>query len=477
MKKEFPVLGSPSPIHRRTALKFVAATTAAVGASSVPLLAQAAPRGRADMAEPDAGTWRTWFLTSGADLRLTPLPDSPGELPQVRSAVDGANATILDRVAFWDAGAPPYRWNELATDLSFRGVFGTSSPAIFWRIQAYLNMAIHDATVATWDSKYAYKRPRPSELDGTLSPLVTVPRSPAYPSEHAAVAGAASEVLAYFAPNEAESLRNLAAEAALSREWAAVQYPSDSAAGLDIGRAVAKLAIDAARSDNFDTATWDGKMPEGPGLWKGQNPVGAADRFWKTLIVPSADALRPPSPPAYDSPERAREIDAVKNFPRTPTTNALAIWVQYQVRGVASYHIIYNREISRRVFEEHLEDSPLPARIYALLHATFQDAWITTQDAKFTYWTARPSMFEPSITTLFPNPNHPSYVSNSSALATSPALMLAHFFPRDRDALIKQANEFGDARLWAGIHFPSDIEVSRTMGEQLAAIALARDSS
>ena len=42
-------------------------------------------------------------------------------------------------------------------------------------------------------------------------------------------------------------------------------------------------------------------------------------------------------------------------------------------------------------------------------------------------------------------------------------------------ALIKQANEYGEARLWAGIHFPSDIETSRRMGEQLAAIAIARD--
>jgi membrane-associated phospholipid phosphatase len=301
-----------------------------------------------------------------------------------------------------------------------------------------------------------------------------VPASAAYPSEHAAAAGAASEVLASFAPREADSLRVMAEEAATSRVRAGVQYPSDTAAGLDLGRAVGKLAIAAAQTDNFDTATWDGTRPEGRGLWQGQNPIGVADRFWKPFIVPSADALRPPPPPAYDSPERAQEIDAVRNFPRTPATNGLAIWVQYQLRGQPNFNIIYNREISRQVFEQHLESSPLPARVYALLHAVYQDAWITTQDAKFTYWTARPSMFDPSITTLFPNPNHPSYVSNGSALATSPALILAHFFPRERAALMKQADEYGDARLWAGIHFPSDIETSRRMGEQLAALALAR---
>ena len=28
-----------------------------------------------------------------------------------------------------------------------------------------MNMAIYDAIVAAWDSKYAYNRPRPSEFD------------------------------------------------------------------------------------------------------------------------------------------------------------------------------------------------------------------------------------------------------------------------------------------------------------------------
>jgi membrane-associated phospholipid phosphatase len=462
-------------LTRRAALAAGAASmaVAAVGSAARISWAAAAPRAGAGQLEPAAGGWRTWFLMSGADLRPPPPPNSEGELSQVRGALGAVDALMLDRIAFWDAGAPPYRWNELATDLSFRGTFGTSSAA-YPRVQAYLNMAIHDATVAAWDAKYAYNRARPSQLDATLTPLVAVPRSPSFPSEHAAAAGAAAEVLAYFAPKEAEALRSMAEEAASSREWAGVQYASDTAAGLDIGRAVAKLAIDAARSDNSE-ATWDGKIPEGPGLWKGENPVGAAERFWKTLIVPSADALRPPPPPAYDSPGRAQEIDAVKNFPRTPATNGLGIWVQYQVRGAPNFNLVFNREISRRVFEEHLEDSPLPARIYALLHATYQDAWITTQDAKFTYWTARPNMFDPSITTLFPNPRNPSYVSNGSALATSPSLILAHFFPRDATALIKQANEYGEARLWAGIHFPSDIETSRRMGEKLAAAAIALD--
>ena len=464
----------PIAISRRTALKYTAAATAALGAAGVPLVVRAAPATSSGATEPSAGLWRTWFLAHGSDLRLPGPPDSRAEIPEVRGMVGSADAATLDRVAYWNAGAPPYRWNEIAIDMSIRGAFGTSN---FGRIQAYLNMAINDATVAAWDSKYTFNRPRPSELDSTITALVAVPASPAYPSEHAAVAAAASEILAYFAPKDAEILRSLADEAARSRVSAGVQYPSDTEAGTDIGRSVALLAIDAAKSDNYDTATWDGKIPEGPGLWKGQNPQGAADRYWKPLIVPSADVLRPPPPPAFDSAERAAEIDAVKNFPRTPATNGLAFWTQFGGRGAPNFNIIYNREISRRVFEEHLEDSPLPARVYALLHATYQDAWIITQDVKFTYWIARPNMFDPSITTLFPNPPHPSYVSNGSALSSSPTIILSHFFPRDAAYFKKLGDDYGNARLWAGIHFPSDIEVSRVMGEQLAKLALERDAS
>jgi membrane-associated phospholipid phosphatase len=465
----------PISVNRRSLLKLAAAATATFGAVSLPALARPAmATARATLAEPGAGTWRTWFLSAGSDLRLPPPPDSRAELSVVRGMLGNLDETARDRITYWGAGPPPYRWNVIATDMFFRGAFGASN---FPRIQAYLNMAINDATVAAWDSKYAYNRPRPNQLDASIVPVVAVPNSPAYPSEHAAAAGAASEVLGYFAPKELEALRDMADEASLSRVQAGVQYPSDMAAGLDIGHAAAELAIAAARNDNYDAAKWDGVIPEGPGLWKGQNPSGAADRFWKPLIVPSADYFRPPPPPAWDSPERATEVEAVKNFPRTPATNGLAMWAQYQLRGASNYNIVFNRELSRRVLEERLDDSPLPASIYALLHAVFLDAWITTQDAKFTYWTARPSMFDPSITTLFPNPPHPSYVSNASAQATSPSLILAHFFPRDAVAILKQANEYGEARLWAGIHFPSDVETSRRIGEQLAALALAGDAS
>src|SRR6266511_852688 len=111
----------PIAISRRTALKYTAAATATSSGAT----------------EPSAGLWRTWFLAHGSDLRLPGPPDSRAEIPEVRGMVGSADAATLDRVAYWNAGAPPYRWNEIAIDMSIRGAFGTSN---FGRIQAYLNM-------------------------------------------------------------------------------------------------------------------------------------------------------------------------------------------------------------------------------------------------------------------------------------------------------------------------------------------------
>jgi hypothetical protein len=184
-----------SSIDRRSLLKIAAAAT--VGAISLPAIARPAlASARAILGEPGAGAWRAWFLNAGTDLRLPPPPNSMTELSVVRGMLSNLDAAARDRIAYWDSGPPPYRWNAIATDMFFRGAFGSSN---FPRIQAYLNMAIHDATVATWDSKYAYGRQRPNQLDASIVPVVAVPTSPAYPSEHAAAAGAASEVLGYFA--------------------------------------------------------------------------------------------------------------------------------------------------------------------------------------------------------------------------------------------------------------------------------------
>src|SRR5262249_61889549 len=82
---------------------------------------------------------------------------------------------------------------------------------------ALLHVAIYDALVAAWDSKYEYGRKRPSEVDDKLMTALPNPRSPAYPAEHAVAAGAAVEVLSYIFPDRSYAFAARGEEAGRSR--------------------------------------------------------------------------------------------------------------------------------------------------------------------------------------------------------------------------------------------------------------------
>ena len=137
---------------------------------------------------------------------------------------------------------------------------------------ALLSVAIYDATIAAWDSKYVWNREHPSAADPGIQPLVNVAGSPSYPSEHAVAAGAASAVLAYLLPNMGEIYTDLAEEAARSRLYAGAAYPSDVSAGLQLGRQVAAAAIARAQADG-SAVPFMGSFPAVPGRWSSATPV------------------------------------------------------------------------------------------------------------------------------------------------------------------------------------------------------------
>jgi hypothetical protein len=148
------------PIHRRALLRRIgvgsalAGVTAGLGWSA----ASAAPA-RAPALEPSAGSWKTWLLASGDQFRAPPPPGAAAswvELRRLGDLVAQRDANALDQIAYWDAGAPGYRWNEIAIDQAIKATFSGARGA---RMMALLNTAIHDATVAAWDSKQAYERP------------------------------------------------------------------------------------------------------------------------------------------------------------------------------------------------------------------------------------------------------------------------------------------------------------------------------
>ena len=179
------------------------------------------------------------------------------EIAKLITMAGERNEEALQQIAYWNAGPPSYRWNQITVGaIDKRGIPGASAS----RILALVHAAIYDATVAAWDSKYTYNRPRPSTFDDALTTVIPDPVSPSYPSEYAVTAGAASAVLASLFPDDAEFFEVQAQAAVNSRLLAGVEYPSDVEAGLELGRQVAELAIAYGTADGSNAA-WTGSVP------------------------------------------------------------------------------------------------------------------------------------------------------------------------------------------------------------------------
>jgi hypothetical protein len=105
------------------------------------------------------------------------------------------------------------------------------------------------------------------------------------------------------------------------------------------------------------------------------------------------------------------------------------------------------------------------------------DGFVATFDAKYTYWAPRPFQLDPDVKPIFPTPNHPSYPSADGGVLGPFATVMAWLFPSEADMLNAKAQESALSRLWAGIHFRTDIEVGlklgNTVGQQVVAWAQA----
>ena len=125
--------------------------------------------------EPRAGAWKTWILQSGRELRLPAPPNrgaTEGEIAWLKSFMASADANARSQVNYWDTGSPGMRWIEIVTERIRDGRVPITQG---WQQAVLMPVAIYDATVAAWDSKYAHNRPRPSVADSSVKPLWQFP--------------------------------------------------------------------------------------------------------------------------------------------------------------------------------------------------------------------------------------------------------------------------------------------------------------
>jgi membrane-associated phospholipid phosphatase len=418
--------------------------------------------------EPGAGQWKTWVIASGGALRLPPPPDAAttaAEIQWVKQCIAGRNPAALQQIAFWNSGAPGYRWMQLTEQLAVSE--GLSTP-LQTRALALVAAAIYDSTVAAWDSKYAFMRQHPSEMDATVTTVIAPSASPSYPSEHAVTAAAAATVLAYLFPDQASTVSQMKDQAGQSRILAGVAFPSDVFNGVDLGTQVGQAIITYAKADG-SSAVFAGSFPVTAGVWSSPNPVAPLAGSWHPWVLTAGNQFRPVAPPAFGSSAATAQYAADKGLALTNTTNHLAWFWQ------PSFFQPWLQEVETEIFQNHLDsDAPRAARAYALQTIAQHDATLACWDSKFTYLELRPPQADPTIVPLFALPQHPGYPSGHACGSGASAAVMAYLFPADAKALASMASDAGNSTFDALIHTQLDVSAGLTLGGQVGQQVVTR---
>jgi hypothetical protein len=204
---------------------------------------------------PLAGNWRPWVLASASELRpaAPPAADSPEATAQFLDVKNQARNNSTSHSAwFWQ---PSFitPWLDTVHKEIFEHGWDRNAPRAA-RAYALAAIAQHDATLACWDTKYAYLEPRPSMADPSITPLFSNPAHPGYPSGHACASGSVAVVLEHLFPADSDAFAAQANDAGLSTFYAGIHTRRDVETGLALGDAVGRKVVERGAMDDAQCA-------------------------------------------------------------------------------------------------------------------------------------------------------------------------------------------------------------------------------
>jgi hypothetical protein len=231
---------------------------------------------------PDWGNNRTLAMPNGASCPLPPPPEYSEDpasafYAEAKEVLD-VSTTLTDEqktiARFWSddpmlSPTPPGHWISIALQILARDKAGIAPSA---EILARLGIAVSDAFIGCWNSKFQYDLLRPITyirrvMDPAFQPLLITPPFPEYPSGHSTQSGAAAVVLTDFfgqnfaftdathaddglAPRDFPSFDAAATEAALSRLYGGIHFRAAIDRGLDQGRCIGAHVSALQMKDN-----------------------------------------------------------------------------------------------------------------------------------------------------------------------------------------------------------------------------------
>ncbi|MFN2525672.1 MAG: phosphatase PAP2 family protein [Actinomycetota bacterium] len=410
----------------------------------------------------------------------------------------------------WNVGPATIPWTEVALEMIQKH---RRRPSVAARALALLHTAMFDALVAACDSKDAYNRPLPSELDPRIDPLI-VARGTSYPAERAAIAGAAEKVLTYLFPNEPpRTFEQLATQAVESRLYAGVNYRSDVLRGRALGRKVAELFIARGATDGSSNTGFSNPRPEGEQYWEPtppgfeDPPIGGPVGTWTPWVMPAPNAARVgsgiPPPLEYESEPFMTELREVMDVQENLTSEQQAV-AQFWDDGLGTFTPPGHwNQIAISLARSHRLGTHKTTRLFAYLNAAEADAAIAFFEAKYLWWSIRPvtavrrlcddqTRFcskaeldpaqggDPSRASLpdwspfIATPPFPSYPSGHATFSGAGAAVLEAFFADAAGALNGFADQAANSRLLGGIHFDHDNDEGLVLGRAVAVMILER---
>ena len=331
------------------------------------------------------------------------------------------------------AAGPTVSWNSTARDLiASRAV---ASPTTQVRILTYLSVAQHNAIVAA---------------EGASDDA-----SPA-----AAAAAASLVVLESFFPQDSALLEDKLRLQKASAPWPE-QPAKNVAAGETIGRTVGAQVLAYAANDGT-TLTTRPPNPGGPGNWTGVNAIRGFHES-RTFALTSGSQFRPAPPPVFGSAEFNGALAEVRTMVGGLTPAQLAMVQDWHPRGGA-----FMNGVTADLLVSNGKSDRDAAYILAMANMAAFDVSNACFEAKLAYYYIRPSQADPAITTAVALPNHPSYPSGHSCIASSYATVIASAFPADRMRLMAMVEEAGLSRMYGGLHFRFDCVAGQQLGRQVA---------
>jgi hypothetical protein len=342
------------------------------------------------------------------------------------------------------------RWSAITRDFIANKPAATKpNPVAALRAFAYLSLAQYRAVVAAHEAL----------------------GHPPHPSPQGAVAAASTVVLSALFPQDAAFFGSQLR----LQETEADGSTSAFAAGEAVGRAVGEEIAELARGDRFD-AVWTGTVPTGAGYWSSDFDPPRPPQLpllgqMRPFFMTSGDQFRPPPPPAFGSAEFIAALAEIRRISDNRTPEQLRIAEYWALTTGSLGAGFWNEEATRLIARYHLNERRA-ARTLALMHMAAMDANIACYDAKYTYWLIRPYKADPAITTPIPRPNHPSYPSSHGCYSGASAYVLGALFPADAERLAAMADEAGESRLYAGIHYRFDKDAALGIARQVATLAM-----